>query len=190
MQFVLLIMSFDIEILTVEFVKLADGHHEMDIDLDKSFFEHYQNSDVLNAQLKVEIDIEKTGNMMIVDLLTIGHIEFPCDRCLKDLAVPVDVDFKVIYHLNSEHITEIEVVNDLDTDVVYLTPQEYKVNLSQVIYESSLLAIPMIKNCDDYEGNECDELMIDKINRIQSEDLTDKVDPRWEKLKTILKNEE
>ncbi len=183
-------MSFDIEIFTVEFVKLADGHHEIDVDLDKSFFDYYQNNDVLDAQLKVELDIEKTGNLMIVDIFTTGQIVYPCDRCLSDLAVPVDVDFKVIYHLNSEHITENEVVNDLESDIVYLTPKEFKVNLSQVVYESSLLGVPMIKNCDDFDNNQCDEEMIGKINGTQMSESTENVDPRWEKLKTIFKNEE
>jgi uncharacterized metal-binding protein YceD (DUF177 family) len=183
-------MSFDIEIFTVEFVKLADGHHEFDYEIDKTFFEYYENHDIVDAHLKVEMDIHKTGNMMIADIFTQGIFKLPCDRCLTELSLPVEAEFKLIYHLNADHITEIEVINDLDSDVVYLTPQEFKINIAQAIYESSLMDIPMIKTCDDFSENSCDQFMLDKLNGTSSESTHVQVDPRWEKLKNIFNNEE
>ena len=190
MQFVLINMSFDIEIFTVEFVKLADGYHEFNFEIDKTFFEYYENSDLVDAHLKVEMDINKTGNMMIADIFTHGNFILPCDRCLTELSIPVEADFKLIYHLNSEHITKTEVINDLDTDIVYLSPLEYKVNVAQAIYESSLMDIPMIKTCDDFNDNSCDQIMLVKINGTSDKSADKPVDPRWEKLKNIFNNEE
>ena len=64
-------MSFDIEYLAVEFVKLQDGQHQFDYQLDKTFFEHFGNHDILNANLLCELDIEKRGNMIVADLFQI-----------------------------------------------------------------------------------------------------------------------
>ncbi len=181
-------MSFDIENLTVEFVKLTDGHHEFDYDLDKTFFEHFGNHDILDASLLCELDIEKRGNMIVADLFTSGIMNVTCDRCLSDIGLPIEAEFKIIYHLNSEHILENEVVNDLNSDVIYLKPNDYSLNIAQALYESTLIALPMIKTCDDLIDKPCDQLMLDKINGINQS--TTQVDPRWEKLKNILNNEE
>lgn len=183
-------MSFDIEIFTVEFVKLTDGRHDFNYQIDKTFFDYYENSDVLGANLTVELVIEKNGNMMIADIITSGDFICSCDRCLKDLSIPIEAEFKIIYHLNSEHVSDIEVIDDLNSEMVYLTPQEYKVNIAQAIYESSLMDIPMMKTCDDFSDSFCDQLMLDKLNGNQSESAETPVDPRWEKLKNIFNNEE
>lgn len=181
-------MSFIIENLTVEFVKLTDGHHEFDYELDKTFFEHFGNTDILNANLLVELDIEKTGNLLVADLFTSGTLQMTCDRCLSDIGFPIEAEFKLIYHLNSEHTLENDVVTDLNSDTIYLKPHDFSFNIAQAVYESTLIALPMIINCDDLIEKPCDQLMLDKINGINQGPA--QVDPRWEKLKNILNNEE
>lgn len=183
-------MSFDIEIFTVEFVKLTDGHHEFNYQIDKTFFDYYENNDIHGAQLKVELSIEKNGNMMIADIFSSGEFICSCDRCLKDVSIPIEAEFKIIYHLNSEHVTETEIIDDLNSEVVYLTPQEFKVNIAQAVYESTLMDLPMMKTCDDFSDNSCDQIMLDKLNGNQNESDGLPTDPRWEKLKNIFKNEE
>ena len=103
MQFVLINMSFDIEYLAVEFVKLQDRQHQFDYQLDKTFFEHFDNHDIQEADLKVEMDIVRNGNLMIADLYTSGIISDSCDRCLSKIGLPIEAEFKIIYHLNSNH---------------------------------------------------------------------------------------
>ena len=188
LQFVLIIMSFKIENLSVDFVKLTDGHHEFDYDLDKTFFEHFGNHDILDANLLIELDIEKHGDLIVADLFTSGTMNITCDRCLTEIGLPIEAEFKIIYHLNSEHTLENEVVNDLNSDVIYLKPQDYSFNITQAVYESTLIALPMVKNCDDLIDKPCDQLMLDKIDGINQGST--QLDPRWEKLKNILNNEE
>lgn len=181
-------MSFEIENLTVEFVKLTDGHHEIDYVLDKTFFEHFGNLDILNANLIVELDIEKNGNLLVADLFTSGTMHLTCDRCLSDIGFPIEAEFKLIYHLNSEHTLENDVVTDLNSDTIYLKPHDYSFNIAQAVYESTLIALPMIINCDDLIEKQCDQTMLDKLNGINQGST--QMDPRWEKLRNILNNEE
>ncbi len=178
-------MSFDIEYLAVEFVKLQDGQHQFDYQLDKTFFEHFDNHDIIEADLKVELDIERNGNLMIADLFTSGSIVDSCDRCLSKIGLPIEAEFKIIYHLNSNHEISENEIKDLTTDVIYLNTVEFKINIAQAVYESSLMALPMIKNCDDLEIKPCDEEMLKKLEQINQGET--QVDPRWEKLKTIIK---
>lgn len=178
-------MSFDIEYLSVEFVKLKDGNHTFKYQLDKTFFEYFGNNDILDADLNIELDIQKNQNLMIMDIFTIGNIYDTCDRCLSKIGLAIDADFKIIYHLNSSiDSTNDTEIKDLNTDVVYLKPHEFKTNIAQSIYESSLMSLPMIKNCDELDVKPCDQGMLEKLERINQGET--EVDPRWEKLKNIL----
>jgi len=87
--------------------------------------------------------------------------------------------------LNSNHENNESEIKDLKTDIFYLNPIEFKINIAQAVYESSLMALPMIKNCDDLEVKPCDKEMLKKLEHINQGET--QVDPRWEKLKTIIK---
>jgi uncharacterized metal-binding protein YceD (DUF177 family) len=104
---------------------------------------------------------------------------------LSKIGLPIEAEFKIIYHLNSNHESNENEIADLTTDVIYLNSVEFKVNIAQAVYESSLMALPMIKNCDDLEVKPCDEAMLKKLEHINQGET--QVDPRWEKLKTIIK---
>ena len=185
-------MLFDKELLSVEFVKLKDGMHQFQYQLDKAFFELFGNTEVLKADLNVQVDMEKSVNMLQVRLNSTGFIFETCDRCLTDLGLPVEAEFKIFYHLNVEEVKE-DGVEDLYTEVVYLKPSDYKINLAQSIYESVLISLPMIKNCDDLDEDDkpCNFEMLDKLEQMNHGDTqNESVDPRWNKLKELFKKEE
>jgi uncharacterized metal-binding protein YceD (DUF177 family) len=90
-------------------------------------------------------------------------------------------------------IVKLDSQEEADTDhedegveLIYLRPHEFKLSISQPVYETSLLALPMIRNCDEMETKPCDEVMIQKLETLNSESTMDEVvDPRWEKLKQL-----
>lgn len=180
-------MSFDLEYVSIEFVKLKDGNHAFKYQLDKTFFDYFGNSDILNADILATIYVEKNGNLMIANIHTVGKIYFSCDRCLENLAMPVDSEFKLIYHLNSELESQENEIKDLYTDVIYLKPSVFKINLAHSIYESSLLSIPMIINCDDFseENKPCNQEMLSKLNDLH-QGAEQETDPRWNELYKLL----
>jgi uncharacterized metal-binding protein YceD (DUF177 family) len=58
-------------------------------------------------------------------------------------------------------------------------------SISQPVYESSLLALPMIRNCDELEIKPCDKAMIQKLETLNGSATDEVVDARWEKLKQL-----
>jgi uncharacterized metal-binding protein YceD (DUF177 family) len=59
-------------------------------------------------------------------------------------------------------------------------------SIAQPVYETSLLALPMIRNCDEMETKPCDEVMIQKLETLNSDSTEEpEVDARWEKLKQL-----
>ena len=98
-----------------------------------------------------------------------------------------------IFHRVILVIVKLDSQEEADTDhedegveLIYLRPHEFKLSISQPVYETSLLALPMIRNCDEMETKPCDEVMIQKLETLNSESTMDEVvDPRWEKLKQL-----
>jgi uncharacterized metal-binding protein YceD (DUF177 family) len=174
----------------IEFVKLKNGIHQFEYQLNKSFFDFFKNQEVNNAIISVKAVLNKFDNLLQVDIEGTGNIEMTCDRCLSDVSYPVENRFKSIYHLNSieEKIDEAQEVN---LDVYYLSGSQFKINISESIYQSFITEIPMVKRCDDIDGKECNPDMLDKIDSLE-ETNSDKneIDPRWEELKKLLNNKE
>jgi uncharacterized metal-binding protein YceD (DUF177 family) len=186
-------MKFGIETFTIEHVKLKIGEHEFQYEVNKTFFEHFGYVDLIDACFKTTVKLNKSENMMICDIQSLGWMSFDCDRCLAPVKYPMDSFIKVIYYLNSEEDGSGES-GQLDLDLVYLRPSEFSINIAQYIYESFLTAIPMIRNCDELDEKLCDFEMLKKIEGVdikeQKEGEEHIIDPRWQKLKELLNNKE
>lgn len=166
----------------IEFVKLKDGIHEFKYRLDKSFFDAFENEEVSSADIETTVTLDKRNQMLQLDLKMTGVVGLPCDRCLEYINLPVDTDYMLIFKI-SEH-ENVETENSYE--LIHISPHEFKVNPARAIYESILLGVPMIRNCDDLENKPCNNEMLNKLNELEkSEDPEG--DPRWNKLKDLLK---
>ncbi len=181
-------MSFDRENLVVEFVKLKDGKHDFCLSLDKGFFELFENSEILDADLLMNVHLEKLVNWIHVQLEISGFIQQECGRCLEPLNLPVSSAYKLIYRLNSEEENEQREFEDDGVELVYLLPAATQFDMSQAAYETACLGLPMLKNCDEMEEKPCNNQMIQKLDELnQKENQENTNDPRWDKLKDLFK---
>lgn len=181
-------MSFDREKLVVEFVKLKEGHHHFLHSLDLAFFELFDYSEILNASLELNVDLEKTSNWIHVQFEVSGSIQQQCGRCLEPIDFPVQGQYKLIYRLNSEEESEQRQFEDDGVELVYLLPSAIHVDLSQAVFETACFSLPMLKNCDNMENKPCNDQMIQKLDDLnQTNNEISSVDPRWDKLKDLIK---
>lgn len=183
MPFVLKDDILGLEEFDIEFVKLRDGQHEFNYRLEKKFFGLFGNEEVLDSDLVVKATLEKSVNLMNLNLQIMGKVDVSCDRCLVPLSIKVDTSHHVLYKMLPE--LDDEEVEQSD-DWVVLTQQDYKINLGQDCYETTLLSLPMIRNCDEMETKPCNYQMLSKLNDL-SGDGEEQSDPRWDKLKELLK---
>jgi uncharacterized protein len=181
LPFVLKDAFLGLEGFDIEFVKLKDGIHEFNYRLEKKFFEVFENEDVLASDIAVKAVLEKSANLMNLSLQLKGKVDVSCDRCLVPLSVSVDTGHHVLYKM----LPEVDEVQEHD-DWVVLTQQDYKINLGQDCYETTLLSLPMIRNCDELEIKPCNLQMLSKLNDLSGES-EEQSDPRWDKLKELLK---
>ena len=170
----------------IEFVKLKDGRHKFNYTLGKSFFEAFGNEDVLRAAVNVVASVEKFPNLMNIGLNMQGTLGVVCDRCLETIDLPVKAVYLVVCKLGGETDTTVE--SSEDSELVVLTSHDFKINIAQWIYESVLLALPMLRNCDKLESKPCNQEMLKRLNELSDEGEA-KADPRWEKLNELFKKE-
>lgn len=169
----------------IEFVKLKDGQYDFHNNIGKSFFEHFENQDVKDAAVAVSTHLEKQLHHINVQLEMKGWVSVTCDRCLEPVRMDVETRYMVIFHLMGEAASR-NTSDDDTVEYVDVKPSATSINSAQQIYESVLLAIPMIKNCDLLEVKPCNNEMLEKLNTINNQG-DGQPDPRWEKLKDLLK---
>jgi uncharacterized metal-binding protein YceD (DUF177 family) len=173
------------EDLYIEFVKLKDGKHLLDFRVDELFFESLGSTEVHKADVSVAVEVDKTSNWMHVKLDIKGSVTVDCHRCLVALPMEIATKYLLIVKLDSQEEAGTEH-EDEGVELIYLRPHEFKLSIAQPVYETSMLALPMIRNCDEMTVKPCDQDMIQKLETLNTESNDEEiVDARWEKLKQL-----
>ena len=134
------------------------------------------------GNFKTNIVLDKFDNQIILDTETGIPANFICDRCAKEFQFVVKSEFKLVYLFRSS----FDDSENEKEDVVYLHPENDKIDLDKDIRDYAILALPMKKLCsEDCKGLclKCGKNLNDGPCNCNEEII----DPRWEpilKLKT------
>lgn len=167
---------------------LPFGTHAIECHLDESFFNIEEQNEVRRADVDVTLKVtRKSETTFRLEIACHGTVTIPCDRCLDDLDLPVEVD----YHLNVEQMgTELDDSND----ELLIVPSDWReLDAAPIVRDTVLLAIPMT-HCHENE-DDCNADMLDVLERHLAEAVPDDsddaqsettcTDPRWEALKKL-----
>ncbi|MDF2159320.1 DUF177 domain-containing protein [Algoriphagus sp. CAU 1675] len=187
--------SFDIEV-----IKFKEGLHEIDFSIGDSFFQQFEDNDLVEkGNLTVRVMMNKGANLIEMSFRIAGTVRLTCDRSLEEFDYPIDTTQEIIYKYGSEE-------KEIDEDVYMITRDTPSVNVAQLIYEFIILSLPAKKIHPDYRNELDDEdleaeggyVYIDDsyeddgeiAEENESGENEDEIaDPRWEMLKK-LKNKE
>ncbi|MCQ2139986.1 MAG: DUF177 domain-containing protein [Bacteroidales bacterium] len=106
------------------------------------FFGSFDNSEILDADVSVDVFVEKSGKYIGVDGVLSGTVTVQCDRCLSDLSLPVDVDFKLSVKFGEEPLEALPAENG-EREIVFVPEDDTDLDLSQTIYDYVCLSLPM-----------------------------------------------
>ncbi len=137
--------------LTVAGRSLSKGSHHYDFHLGKSFFDLFDNTEVLDSELTVAIEVEM-GKERKLDISVIieGYVVLLCDRCLENLSVPVT--FRGVLEEQEAEECRNEHTGQLD--------------FTQYIYDNVCLAIPLKRVHEPEKDCDPEMLRIWKENNI------------------------
>ena len=157
----------------IPFLGLKEGFHDFTFNIDGKFFESFEYSEINEGKVRVLMNLEKQGQMMIFNFTIKGYVIVPCDRCLADMEYAVEGNERLVVKFGAEWKEETE-------EILIIPETDSHIDLSKFIYEYIMLMLPYKKVHPEGEGL-CDAEMIHTLEQFAEE----KQDPRWDALKDL-----
>jgi len=152
---------------------LKDGKREFMFDLDNEFFTEFENSPVKAGNFKARLELEKKSNLIKLDFDIEGTMHTPCDRCLEDIDLPLQMEDHLIIKYKDEAVEEEEVI--------YITRDTDHINVAKYLYECVCLNLPLIKvyDCRENKPYPCNDKILDKLDATET-NSSDSSNPIWD----------
>ena len=133
---------------------LAQGRTEFFRSVGKEFFERFENSEILDADLDLDVAVTKSGRSIAVDCEIDGSVVVICDRCLEDLTIPVRTGFRLSLKFVDPDLEETGFLGmENDREVVCVPENEADFDLSQTVYDYVCLSLPVQRVHNEGECN-------------------------------------
>lgn len=167
----------------IAFRGLSQGKHIFEYEIDDKFFSEFEGGVVDEGNVNVRITLEKQSSLMILRFEVEGTVRVQCDRCLEMYAQPIKGADQIFVKFGEKEFEEGD-------DVIWVSANDYQLNVAQLIYEFICLAVPIKRvHPEDENGNStCDPEMIEKLDKyiIREDGENSSV---WNDLKKLLDNE-
>ena len=165
---------------TIGLSGLKEGHHAIDFEIDNTFFENFEESEIKEGSLLANIELEKRSTHTDLFIRISGKVKVCCDRCLEMFFYPLECENRLLIKFGKK-------IDDSDPDIVSLTTDDHELDLTQHFYEDIILALPIKRvHPDDQKGHStCDPVMLNKLKELIVEQ-EDESDPRWDELKKLM----
>jgi uncharacterized protein len=166
----------------IPFKGLKEGKHNFQFQIKKKFFEENETLEIPDGLLDVDVILSKKSTFLFLEISIRGEIEMVCDRCLE-------VFRDTLNYVGQLYVKFKEEPEEPDENVMFLHPNEDSLDLSQYLFDSIGLSIPIQRvhpvNADGEPG--CNKDMLSILNEHNSKNTDNEVkDPRWLKLKDLL----
>lgn len=168
-----------IEQYSILFKSLSTGVHNFNFILNTPLFEHFDNPECPGGTFSVDLELDKKSHLLSLLFTFSGEATVICDRCLDEFSLPLEFNSSLFVRFGEE-------VMETDADVIYLDPNEYKLNVAEYLFETICLNLPVKKVHKSKEN--CNKEMISKLDKHRINPDEKGTDPRWDSLRDIKKN--
>lgn len=159
--------------LTIDISSLSSGIHQLELtptadaaSLDPTTF----------GDLRVEAELQCHRDRILVKLHATATAELTCDRTLEPYDQPVEGDYNVLFGPPSMVGQEGEEFDEVRP----LSPSDQEIDLTDVVRDTLLLALPQRRVAPGAEDEP-----IDQEFGASEEQEDDSVDPRWDELRKL-----
>ena len=161
---------------------LAAGENRFSWHAGKEFFEAFENTEILDADLDVSVSVEKSGRYVGVDCAVDGTVTVACDRCLEDLQIPVETDILLSVKFGDEASAEDH--QEGEREILFVPEGDAEMNLAQIIYDYVCLALPIQRH---HAEGQCDPEVVKYLNGGEPVEKTDDANNPFAALKELMK---
>ncbi|RPD48534.1 DUF177 domain-containing protein [Hymenobacter sediminis] len=170
----------------INIAKLADKTHHFAFDLDKAFFEQFDQQLIPDGQVHADVTLTKTDRLITVDFDLHGTVRQICDRSLDEYDQEVEAQEQLLVRFGDQNL-------ELDDNVLQITPDTQTLPLAQHLFDYIGLSLPMKKlhprfQDEPDENPEADAKLIFTTRQEgedDEDDDNDGIDPRWNALRNL-----
>ena len=167
----------------IAFTGLKNGKHEFIFDVKQEFFNLFDTEQEFDkADLKVKAMLDKHSTFLEFDIKVEGTVQLTCDISNEDFSHPIQNDIKVLVKFGEEY-------DDSNEEVIVIPQNEYEFNISQLIFEAVVLAIPMKKlspNLTEEDLEALEQYSPKEVEEDQKDENEEgEIDPRWAALNKL-----
>lgn len=169
----------------IPFIGLKIGKHQFEYQIDKTFFDQFDYDDFENANVKVDLVLEKKNVMLELHFKHKGSVYVPCDLTGEMFDLPIKGKLRIVVQFGEEFNNENE-------ELLILPHGEHQVDVSQYIYEMIALSVPVKRIHPGIKDGTLNTEALDKLNELKVSEIKEEIeeekeiDPRWDKLKQLL----
>ena len=146
---------------SIDYMSLSSGLHTFDFEVDDTLFSEMESNEIKGGDCKVHACINCSDSKLDVNVVISGSVVVECDRCLDDCNIPVEFSGLLTVRFS-------DLQHDYDGDVMWISPADDVLDLTQYIYESIVLSLPYSRV---HEEGECNPEMLASFTEISEEEL-------------------
>ena len=174
----------ELKAYAIQFVGLKVGKHHFDYQIDNTFFKTFDFEEFNDANLKVNLLLEKKSTLLELTFSVDGLVNVNCDITNEPYNQHIEDTFRLVVKFGEDY-------NDDNEEILIIPHGEYQINVAQYIYELVVLAVPAKKVHPGIEDGSLDSDILKKLEELSPKDTTiektrDETDPRWDTLKKLL----
>ena len=171
---------------TIPFVGLKQGVHTFDYEIGDAFFEHFEYDEFNTSNVQVILEFNKKTTMFELNFKATGTVNVFCDLTNEPFDLPIENDLFLVIKFGEEY-------NDENEELLILPYGEYEVNVQQYIFELIALAMTSKRVHPGVEDGTLKSDILEKLKELSPKEKTEvdneeETDPRWDKLKNLLKD--
>ena len=140
---------------------LKVGSYSFDFKVDNALFEAYETEEIKGGNCDVHVELNRTEAMLELNISIQGEVICLCDRCLEECPIAIDYNDNLLVKFSDE-------TDYYDGEVMWISPAEDMVDLTQYIYESIVLSLPYSRV---HQEGECNPEMLASFSEITEEEL-------------------
>ena len=164
----------------IKFSGLKEGIHLFNYELGNKFFKNFDYYDFLDAKLFAKLELEKQSTLLNLKFSFSGEIEVQCDVSMESFNLDLETEHAVVVKFKDDIIST-------DDRVIFMPAGSHSIDVSHLIYESIILAVPQKKVHPGIENGSLKSEIVEKLEALKpKKNFKEKTDPRWDKLKDLL----
>ena len=164
----------------IKFSGLKEGIHLFNYELGNKFFKNFDYYDFLDAKLFAKLELEKQSTLLNLKFSFSGEIEVQCDVSMESFNLDLETEHAVVVKFKDDIIST-------DDKVIFMPAGSHSIDVSHLIYESIILAVPQKKVHPGIENGSLKSEIVEKLEALKpKKNFKEKTDPRWDKLKDLL----